>query len=721
MKNFFLGVLLVFLGAISARAQAPLCPAQRTVVDIPGGYDAKTTQCLKNLLISSVQSPNTIVRMGPNVVFDFTDVKALPIEIGRCTTLTSVASFGPIAIHNACLPLVFALPRAAAPASHLRTVLSAKRGVPAERFAVTPPPLFPIPTASARSTHSLGPVLFYGKHPDLPSSTAFFQAGCTGGLSNDGVSLSGFRLFGPSFGDQTTDETGLRIEGCPNVEVSNMEIAGWGGAGIENRNLNFTDIPPTKPSPVMVLIHDSYFHDNRHPNDSGHAEGYGVTTNQGGWSRVYNNLFDWNRHDIAANALAGGYDAVDNLLLKGGGFHGEWYETWTHVVDAHGTGCWWSKDLCGEAGRDFLIRGNVIQYTRNNDIHIRGKPRGEAVIDSNYFARSDKDAAVDLYTTDNVDLSANNHYNVDDYGQYGVCDLDGDGFDDLFFPTRATWWISGRAQFPWTFLSADQLTMQSLRLGYFDGSGQCDVAAELPSGSGQWFISKGGVTDPFQTHLVNLGHPASEVVFGRFDPTIRDHRPGVTRQTTHAFWRRSDGQWFVTPLSQVNWQPVQSSSFPLSKLRFGDFTGNGGTDVLAVENGHWAISEGARKPWRQLNATLSDPVETLYIANMDADDNIDDILKLETDYSVVLVNRLPYTVAKITWWRSKNGVEPWKVWSTYSYQYPAGDDGYVPVHAFVGRFGRVAGQGATLLIDPTRTGQFAAQGGTTKWLSEFKY
>lgn len=394
MKGLVVSLFFLTLSAIGARAQAVSCPASRTVVDIPGSANPATRMCLRNLLIGAVQSPNTVVRMGPDVDFDFTDVKSFPIEIGRCTTLTSVAGFGPFPVRNACTG-------GANARVHLGPTLARRnglRGVAATVAGGREPPVFGPPgtAPSARSSHSPGPVLRYGNHPDLPDTTAFFQSSCGGGLDNDGVRLSGFRLFGPSFGDQTRNEEGLRVEGCLDAEVSNMEVAGWGGAGIEARNKNLTGIPDTMPNPVTVLIHDSYFHDNRHATEggsiwdlylNGHAEGYGVTTGQGGWSRIYNNVFDNNRHAIAAAGQAGGYQAEHNLILKGGGYHGAWDEAFTHVIDAHGTDC---NAQCGDAGRSFLIKENVIQYRRNSDIHIRGRPRGLATIDNNVFARSDR-------------------------------------------------------------------------------------------------------------------------------------------------------------------------------------------------------------------------------------------------------------------------------------------------------------------------------------------
>ena len=318
-------------------------------------------------------------------------------------------------------------------------------------------------------------------------------------------------------------------------------------------------------------------------------------------------------------------------------------------------------------------------------------------------------------------MRANNIYGVNDFGRYDVCDFDGDGIDDLFFATGLTWWVSGQGRYPWTFLSAEGLPRGDLRLGYFDADQRCDVLAELPAGSGQWFISSGGVTDPFKTSLGSFGRPLSQVVFGRFDPAVRDHRPGVTRQTTHALWRRDDGQWFVTPLNKVAWTPVQSSGFPLDKLKFGDFTGDGVTDVLAVVGGHWAISDAARGSWRQIN-TLGDPVEGLMAANMDADDNIDDLLKLDRKVTVKVVQRMTYQVVRLTWWRSRNAIEPWKMWKAYSFTYPVNDDGYVPAgYAFAGRLGRTAGAGATLTIDQTRRGNFTSSDGHLNWQSEVLY
>jgi len=68
-------------------------------------------------------------------------------------------------------------------------------------------------------------------------------------------------------------------------------------------------------------------------------------------------------------------------------------------------------------------------------------------------------------------------------------------------------------EFPWRFLALRNERLSRLRLGYFDADDKCDVLTE-----------------------------------SRFDLSQRDHRPGATRQTTRAFWRKPDGEWLVVGL-----------------------------------------------------------------------------------------------------------------------------------------------------------------------------
>lgn len=367
---------------------------------------------------------------------------------------------------------------------------------------------------------------------------------------------------------------------------------------------------------------------------------------------------------------------------------------------------------------------NSFQYTRDNAIKIRGRPETEVSIGDNVFAheglendRGDDAIAIhdrdDLGPNKPIRLLPGNVINFDSYGRYGVCDIDGDGFDDLFLPTGKTWWFSSFGEFPWSYLTERTERIDQVRLGYFDNDLRCDVLTES---GGEWVIASGGTG--VWTSLGSFGAPLAEVAFGQFDPNFRDHRPGVTRRTTHAFWRMPDGEWRVTPLSAPDWQRVQRSSLPMSDLRFGDFTGDGVTDVLGVNGGRWAISESARGSWRRLNPNLGDDVTFLFIADL-GHNNIDDILKLKTTVTSRGggLFRIHYT-----WSVSDDGRSRWRDLKTYVW------DTRKPIlsgRAFAGRFGAAPG-GGVVLTGPDRIGNFHSPaekpaGASPDWQSLFSY
>ena len=618
----------------------------------------------------------TTVRLGPGVTLDFTGLPAcfFPIRIGRNVTLTSVASF------------------------------------PAHGVAGGPQVVIP----EARSGSSRGPLLKYG--PSRDGTATFLEVGCKPGEVSDHVRISGFRLHGPKMDQQSTSEVGIRINHCADVTISNMEIAGWGAAGIGVEDAK--DPNGTIHDASQVVVSNSYIHHNQYPSSGvfgGHAAGYGVVTSEGATAMIIHNVFDFNRHSIASDGMSDGYTASHNLVLKGGGYHGGLGHPTTHSFDAHGTG---GNGIGGDAGKEFVFDGNAFQFVKDEAIDIRGEP-GKALFRNNVFPHSELDDAIHLHTPNNSSFTPDNRVGIDTFGQYRVCDFDGDGVDDLFLATGQTWWFAGAGKFHWSFLAEAKEMLGQLHLVYFDDDGRCDVLTER---SGQWVVLNGATKA--QTPIGAFGVPLAEVKFGRFDPGVRDPRPGVTRQTTHAFRRAPDGQWFVTRLTGPDWQPVQSSSFPLNKLRFGDFTGDGVTDVLAVDGGRWSISDAARGAWRRLNPRLGDDVSGLFIANLDPDDNVDDLLKL--DRKIVPKTSSEFW-AKLVWWRSKNGTEPWVQLKSYSYTfiYTGDGDTILPVYGFAGRFGAAPG-GGTLIIDPFRRGQFfspaqAQAGGSPAWSSLFAY
>jgi hypothetical protein len=431
---------------------------------------------------------------------------------------------------------------------------------------------------------------------------------------------------------------------------------------------------------------------------------------------VTENVFDDNRHAIAASGNSGGYEAIRNLVLKGGGVHYRvpvfgWVFN-THQFDVHGDrSCYFRDANCGYAGVQFRIAANAFQYTDGNAIQLRGRPVVQAVIERNFFAHESASAAVALQTPVNVLIGPGNVADVDTFGTYGVCDFDGDAVDDLFLATGVSWWYSSFGEFHWTYMNDHSQRLDAVRFGYFDDDLRCDVLAEHGQ---EWFISSGGYGD-WQL-LGAFGAPLAEVRFGRFDSSDDPRPGGVTRRTTHAWWRTDEGRTKVKSLSAPSseWLEVEGSSHPLSELQFGDFDGDGSTDVLGVVNGRWWTSKRGRDTWVRLNEHLGDPVAPLLIANMDADDNIDDILRVE---------RRGFAFSRqLLWWRSKNGTDVWRIFKTLPGDYATTP--YPPGFYFAGRFGAGPG-GGIMAIDRQRVGWFyvpaAPPGGSTDFKSVFPY
>jgi hypothetical protein len=762
------------------------CGGKPCVLDIK--ESAKASINLKPFLDlkDALERPDTTVRIGPNVELDFDGLghnfdglghDYFPLRIERCVTLMSVDSFEPIATTPVLDRRKPTGPKLKQPASSRRVAqrrsrrtvarrrgvrsrtTSANRNVARTGIGENVGPIDdleveqPARIGSGRTPKSSGPLFNFGtNHPKDALGRevkTFFELRCDGTFTGDGVRISGFRLYGKSFGDQGSGETGIQNLACINFEISNMEIAGWGEAAIKLIDID-SEVPQEPGGRItqadQIRIFGNYIHHNQHetgfplvhthPGDtvttSLNPAGYGVAVQEGAWAYIYKNVFDYNRHAIAADGKAGGYTASHNLVLKGGGIHGRFWNQYTHQFDIHGdencgiSGWGGSAWNCGHAGFEVVYESNAFQYRKDNAIKVRGKPRTRGYFGNNIFPHEgfhkDKgDDAIALYSTKNIGFSGNK-INIDTFGDYGVCDFDGDGIDDLFLATGATWWYSSKGQFPWSYMNTKVERLSAVRLGYFDNDLRCDVLTER---DGQLIYSSGGYGD-WQT-LGKFDAPLSQVTFGRFDPAQTDNR----RLTTHAFWQRSTTHGSVASLASRSastrpvWTDIQSSG---KQLQFGDFTGDGVTDVIAVVGGHWQYSVSGREPWHDLNAKLGDSVSQLKIANMDPDDNIDDILKLERKTTRFFVLGRQYEKTTLSWWRSKNGrKESWDKFKEYVFYFPVSKQSVSPRFGYLGRFAQVDHEGrpvivgGTLVIGNDRFGSFYSELGELKLDSRSKF
>lgn len=747
---------LIGLFILAFWATAPLAAAQQAPCPNAGplfvirehdsqAANARPDQKLEfvRYVVRGLRTENALVLLGPNVDLDFSvlppDEFSHPrrlIEIARCVRILGVADLSLIPAGAVAQPVT---PETRSPAatSTYRVNPSVLAGavrdlsgnVGGATAGVSRDPGASAPVATwdagwvnllieARAPGRFGPIIRYG--PSRSGEiTTFLSVRCWE-LDRSLSRMAGFRIAGPTTGQQNTVERGISIERCPGVEITNMEIYGWGAfaIGVSDNIQGAPPLPPATDRAHPIRIHGNYIHHNQHPD----GNGYGVNVGGGAWAHIYENVFDFNRHAIATGWDVGGYRAERNLVLKGGGYHSAHHHT--HQFDVHGSGCIWSGDLCGTAGDQFWMHHNTFQYTSGISIEIRGLPRTGAEISGNIFAVERLlnvyntigvydamiNPAIALNRDDNVTV-ANNATNVDSYGQYGVCDFDADGVDDLFQATGVTWWFSSFGEFPWTYLNLRTERIEQLKLGEFDATRGCDVLVEQ---GGAWVLFSGGRGAP--RALGNFGARLREVAFGRFGVPTQARRQRAAMQ---AFRRDAQGNWLATSLDQpAGWRRLQQSNVAFDQLRFHDVTGNGLTDVITVVDGRWGYSEGGTQSWEQLNASLSTPMSELFFADLDADGRAD-ILRLESN-----LRRIGGRVqGAFRWQVSDNGRAPWRALGA-PYQWTYGDEPWI-IPAFAGDFGAGAG-GGVLLVDENRIGHFRAPneargGASPDWQSPVAY
>lgn len=473
------------------------------------------------------------------------------------------------------------------------------------------------------------------------------------------VRLTGLRLHGPDPGqcppqypDACTGEdrtggqncrdcmprtSGIRSAGHDGLEVDNVEIAGFGLAGV------------ALSDSVGHRVHHSHVHHNQRQ-----GLGYGVLLGRG-QTGVIQVLVDHNRMDYMRHAIAGSgepgqdYEARDNLVLS----HAN-----GHVFDMHGENE--NTDNGSElAGGEILIHDNTVLVASHYAMVIRGRPDHGAWLYDNCLARSASNVALQRFFTGNFHIdespagAAPNTYQQTGpdceptrwcYAPGGqgawryltassyplerlaFGDFDGDGRTDVFSTTGTKWqWVrSGTG--PWNDLNTSSFDLDRLRFGDFDGDGKTDV---FNANGSVWRYSSGGTGS--WTELRSATRTLDQLGFGDFDG---DGKTDVF-MTNGTNWLWSSGG---TAAPEV----LNTSGAALGSLRFGDFDGDGETDVFSSGAGAWRWSRSGNSPWEDLNAS-SVGVEQLRFADVDGDAKTD-VLRSGSD----------------SWWYSSGGSMGWE-------------------------------------------------------------
>jgi hypothetical protein len=182
----------------------------------------------------------------------------------------------------------------------------------------------------------------------------------------DNVRVTGLRFNGENApqDDTTVPQEkyliGIWFENCTGSVIDNCEFWGWSQAGIAQDN-------------GTSYIHHNYIHHNQ-----ARGEGYGFVIG-GGNTIVEANLFDYNRHDIAAAGFPGeGYEARYNIVLGNGtAIGGHHFDVHAYPGDP--------ETIDSIAGYEYKIHHNTFESTDLICIGIRALPEKGVWIDHNIF------------------------------------------------------------------------------------------------------------------------------------------------------------------------------------------------------------------------------------------------------------------------------------------------------------------------------------------------
>jgi hypothetical protein len=326
---------------------------------------------------------------------------------------------------------------------------------------------------------------------------------------------------------------------------------------------------------------------------------------------IEGNTFLSHYHAIAASDEAlSAYRARSNLVLAPSASHGSDF-------DAHGD--FETDGVGGCAGHYFEITRNTFLGTNRPTFKLRGEPGVAVDFGQNVTRMSFDDPAVECASCGDIRKLHlyDNRFGVDNpTSRLRVGDFDGDGTQDLFLATGASWYYSPGGKAEWRFLNAQTDGVSTLLFGDFDADGRTDVFTQHVY---SWDVSWGGASrwESINVSWAILGN----VAVGDF---VGDERDDI-------FY--ADGQqWWVSDGGAGEFTPLASSRYRVTSLRFGDFDANGRTDVFSVVDGWWKVSYGGITAWDPLREKLTDSVAYLLVADFDGDQRADVATSTRTSF-----------------------------------------------------------------------------------------
>jgi len=527
-------------------------------------------------------------------------------------------------------------------------------------------------------------------------------------IIQEGITLAGNRnsLFGSGAILSTNDSAPEALfKPQQNVRITGLRIAGPGGTGLiigihsffgptitidncELYNWTRSAIGISSSALINASLHNNYIHDNFLD-----GWGYGISTSDNIDAEIYQNRFDGNRHAITGPGVGREVqeiyynDFASNVNVS-------------HCVDMHGKYAKTNNSDDIVAGKLIHIHHNDFSYAYNGVayIKIRGVPESYCRVENNWFNSEEKQMATRQGYIDwnsgwpnpplgNMQIF-NNEYEQGSIQGWDVSsggnnvlqpltrtgenlsnvtfiDVNGDARDEPFKTTGSNWLyakfkLNDGIIYPfwdiWQTFANSSTTLNNLAFGDFNGDGKTDC---FSTWGGKWHVaftnSSGTGTAGGWQDFSDLDDNVWNLAVGDFSG---DGKTDVFKATGSA-WEVAFTNASGTGIVDDEWKYFANSASQLINLRFGDFNGDGKTDVFATWGGKWHVAftnssgTGTAGGWQDFG-TSNISVQDLAFGDFNGDGKTDVFSSFSSAWNVAFTNS------------SGTGSSGWQVLNNYS-------------------------------------------------------
>lgn len=419
----------------------------------------------------------------------------------------------------------------------------------------------------------------------------------------DNGRITGLRIIGSNRSNNQCNVSTLRkyrgvvtntgINGRNNYEIDNCEIYDWPESAIVIHTMSNYSYYTPNDLVIGSFDKNQNIHHNKIYNNNG-SLGYGIQLTNTAEPFIENNIFENNRHSIAGGGISNkttdpceynqSYFAKYNLILKK--VHDR-----HPVFDMHAgfenTNCeneFYGGDLIIIDNNTFLndienedTSNNSTTY-RGRSIKLRGVPKTKAIIKGNNFKRPNTRCEAVIQAPfhknerrDNGTLIPVDSCNVDE--NFELID------NEFNQQNLRVWSISWSGSSSWAPISHSVKLFEDLNFEDFDGDGKTDV---FYTDNGFWYIAYGGHTPIYKLNASNIRATGMTMQDFNGDGGADLLYVGSDLNIYVAYKYDKDNR-------ETGFRPIYNgdtglNANSLSDLKFGDFNGDGKTDIFAVDN-----------------------------------------------------------------------------------------------------------------------------------------